>query len=76
MNLQAEKIQLAKLVLDTDNKKILQAIRALFKSTDVAESPATSESVAKSILAAMEEVKLYEQGKIKLRSAKELLDEL
>jgi hypothetical protein len=32
MNLQAEKIELAKMLLDTEDKKLIQQIRDLFKS--------------------------------------------
>ncbi len=37
MNLQTEKIQLAKMLLDTENPKILNAVRKIFKTEESAD---------------------------------------
>ena len=76
MNLQVEKIQLAKMILDTDNKGLLKAVKTVFKEWETEQSSDMTKSIAKSIEAGMKEVKLAEQGKIKLMPAKDLLNEL
>ena len=76
MNLQAEKIQLAKQILDTDNKSLLQAIKSLFNNWEEQSSLDVTSSVAKSIEAGLKEVKLAKKGKVKLKLAKDLLNEL
>ena len=49
-----------------------------YKSLDIAEVdlPPTKEEILKSIKEGMQQVKLHRQGKIKLKTAKQLLDEL
>jgi hypothetical protein len=75
MNLQAEKIQLVKMILDTDDKGLLKAVRSVFKESNIKPKDVTAE-VAKGVEVAMKEVKQHLEGKVKLRSAKDLLDEL
>jgi hypothetical protein len=76
MNLQVEKIQLAKKILDTDNKSLLKAVKTVFKEWEGEQQSDITTSVAKSIEAGMKEVKHASQGKVKLKSAKDLLNEL
>ena len=49
-----------------------------YKSLDVANDdvPPTKDEILKSIKDGMQQVKLHRQGKVKLKTAKELLDEL
>ncbi len=75
MDLQAEKIQLVKLILDTDDKSLLKAVRSVFKEGTTHTKDLTSK-VADSIGAGMSEVKQHLDGNTELRSAKDLLDEL
>ncbi len=75
MDLQAEKIQLVKLILDTDDKSLLKAVRSVFKEATSQPADITSK-VADSIGSGMNEVKQHLDGKTELRSAKDLLSEL
>ncbi|UEG53530.1 hypothetical protein LLH06_00880 [Mucilaginibacter daejeonensis] len=75
MDLQAEKIQLVKLILDTDDKSLLKAVRSVFKEATSQPKDITSK-VADSIGSGMNEVKQHLDGKTELRSAKDLLNEL
>ncbi len=70
------------LTIRTDNKEQLNVIKAFLESIKVKfelsadVTPAPLQSVADDIREALEEVKLHQEGKIKLKGIREVLDEL
>ncbi len=77
MNLQAEKLEVMRLVLETDDKAILGEVKALFKSRDKSKSDDKSlEKFYGSFRQGVREVKSSMEGKHELKDAKTWLDEL
>jgi len=55
-------------------KKITKKYKELDVTTD--EAPPTKDEILKSIAEGIQQAKLHQQGKIKLKTAQQLLDEL
>jgi hypothetical protein len=76
------------LIINIDNKKSEKAVKAVLDalglsynieiSTDNAERPLnkTEQRVYKNMKRSLEQIKLHQEGKIELRDARELLNEL
>ncbi len=82
MELEAYKAELAREILTTDNRNVLDEInRLLIKLKKKAakqeeEDTISKEEILAGIDAGLKEVKLSLEGKLKMKTAKELLDEL
>ena len=57
-------------------KKITKKYKDLETNEDTDEKPPTKEEILQSIKDGLKQVKLYQEGKIKLKTAQQLLDEL
>ena len=78
MELEAYKAELAREILTTDSRQVLDEVkRLLIKKTKKKEEETISkEEILAGIDAGLKEVKLSQEGKLKMKTAKELLDEL
>ena len=75
MNLQEEKIDLVRLLLDTDDKNLIQEIKGIFeayKSKENTELRGFYENFRESV----REIKQYQDGKNPLKDAKDWLNEI
>jgi len=75
MNLQAEKLEVMRLVLDTDDKTILSEVKAIFKNrpkSKISKADAFYDGFREGI----REVKSSVDGKTELKDAQTWLDEL
>ncbi|PWG82109.1 hypothetical protein [Pararcticibacter amylolyticus] len=75
MDLQAEKLQLVKMVIDTEDRSLIRDLITLFKSRSKAESE-NVEAFYDGFREAVHEIKLAKEGKIKPLSLKDALNEL
>ncbi len=77
MNLQAEKIELVRLVLDTDDRYLIQELKALLKSSNQAkENSQDLDCFYENFRSAVREIKHNSEGNIHLREAKDWLNEV
>lgn len=77
MNLQAEKLEVVRMILDTDDKNIIREVKSLFKNRRKATK--TDDSIDEfydGFRDGVHEVKLSLDGKIELKDAKTWLNEL
>jgi hypothetical protein len=77
MNLQAEKLEVVRMILDTDDKKIIREVKALFK--DLRKTAPKSSDISnfyEGFQKGIHEVKLSVDGKAQLKDAKTWLNEL
>jgi hypothetical protein len=76
MNLQAEKLEVVRLVLDTDDKGILNEVKALFKKNEAVKEDHKLEEFYDGFRNGIHEVKSSLETKTELKDAKAWLDEL
>ncbi|MDB5086399.1 MAG: hypothetical protein JWR09_393 [Mucilaginibacter sp.] len=77
MNLQAEKLEVVRMILDTDDKKIISKVKSLFKNG--IKTDKKSEDLDKfynGFRDGIRDVKLSLDGKIELKDADTWLNEL
>ncbi len=75
MDLQAEKLELVKMVIDTEDRSLIRDLITLFKSRSKAESE-NVQSFYDEFREAVHEIKLAKEGKIKALSLNDALNEL
>jgi len=77
MNLQAEKLEVMRLVLETDDKSILGEVKALFKSRGKSKSKENAlDEFYENFRQGIREVKSSVDGKNELKDAETWLNEL
>ena len=81
MELEAYKAELAREILTTDSRQVLDEVKRLLiklskKTKNKQEETISKEEILAGIDAGLKEVKLSQEGKLKMKTAKELLDEL
>lgn len=81
MELEAYKAELAREILTTDSRHVLDEVKRLLiklskKTKKKEEETISKEEILAGIDAGLKEVKLSQEGKLKMKNAKELLDEL
>jgi len=76
MNLQAEKLEIVRMILDTDDKKIIQQVKSFFNSTKASANQSELDDFYNGFKKGIHEVKLSLDGKTELKDAKNWLDEL
>ena len=81
MELEAYKAELAREILRTDSRQVLAEVKRLLiklskKTKKKEEETISKEEILAGIDAGLKEVKLSQEGKLKMKTAKELLDEL
>jgi hypothetical protein len=77
MNLQAEKLEVLKMILDTDDKNIISEVKSLFKNHRKTVNKNTDlDGFYNSFRDGIHEVKLSLEGKAELKDAKTWLNEL
>ncbi|BAU56000.1 hypothetical protein [Mucilaginibacter gotjawali] len=77
MNLQAEKLEVVRLILDTDDKNILSEVKALFKNRrKTANKKGELDEFYDGFKKAIHEVKSSIDGKAELKDAKAWLSSL
>ena len=77
MNLQAEKLEVVRMILDTDDKNILRDVKSLFNNRHkVTKKGDDLEKFYDGFRDGIREVKSSLDGKIELKDAKTWLDEL
>ena len=77
MNLQAEKLEVVRMILDTDDKNIIKQVKSLFKnSKTIAAKNDDLKAFYDGFKDAVHEVKLSLEGKVELKDAENWLDEL
>jgi hypothetical protein len=77
MNLQAEKLEVLKLILDTDDKNIISEVKSIFKKSKKAPNKdAGLNSFYDGFKDGVHEVKLSLEGKAELKDAKAWLNEI
>jgi len=77
MNLQAEKLEVVRMILDTDDKKIISEVKSLFKkSLKSNNKTAELDKFYDGFRDGIRDVKLSLEGKIELKDADTWLNEL
>ncbi|MDO3644825.1 hypothetical protein [Mucilaginibacter sp. L3T2-6] len=77
MNLQAEKLEVVRLILDTNDKTLLSAVKSLFKNEAVAsKDSAHLEKFYDGFRDGIRDVKLSLEGQVELKNADTWLNEL
>ncbi|HAL83660.1 MAG TPA: hypothetical protein DCO83_16660 [Mucilaginibacter sp.] len=77
MNLQAEKLEVVRMILDTDDKNIIRDVKSLFKNRrKVTKKGDSLEEFYEGFKDGIREVKSSLEGKAALKDAKTWLDEL
>ena len=77
MNLQAEKLEVVRMILDTDDKNIIREVKSLFKNRRKGVSKdAGLDDFYDGFKDGIHEVKLSLDGKAELKDAKSWLNEL
>jgi hypothetical protein len=77
MNLQAEKLEVVRMILDTDDKNIISEVKSLFKShSKISKKRVDLTEFYEGFKDGVHEVKLSLEGKAELKDAKTWLDEL
>jgi hypothetical protein len=77
MNLQAEKLEVVRMILDTDDKKIISEVKSLFKNRNkVSKNQADLNEFYNGFKNGVHEVKSSLDGKTELKDAKNWLNEL
>jgi hypothetical protein len=77
MNLQAEKLEVVRMILDTDDKSIIREVKSLFKNRrKVTKKEDSLDEFYKGFSDGIHEVKLSLDGKAELKDAKTWLNEL
>ncbi|HEY8782847.1 MAG TPA: hypothetical protein VIM16_14580 [Mucilaginibacter sp.] len=77
MNLQAEKLEVVRMILDTDDKNIIRAVKSLFKTRHkVTNKEDDLKEFYEGFRDGIREVKSSVEGKVVLKDAKTWLDEL
>ena len=77
MNLQAEKLEVVRMILDTDDKKIISAVKSLFKNRNKAsKNQADLNDFYNGFEKGVKEVRSSLDGKTELKDAKTWLNEL
>ena len=81
MELEAYKAELAREILTTDSRQVLDEVKRLLiklskKTKKKEEETISKEEILAGIDAGLKEVILSQEGKLKMKTAKELLDEL
>ena len=81
MELEAYKAELAREILTTNSRQVLDEVKRLLiklnkKTKKKEEETISKEEILAGIDAGLKEVKLSLEGKLKMKTAKELLDEL
>ena len=77
MNLQAEKLEVVRMILDTDDKKIISEVKSLFKNRNkVSKNQADLNEFYNGFKNGVHEVKSSLDGKTELKDAKTWLNEL
>jgi len=77
MNLQAEKLEVVKMIIDTDDKNIIREVKSLFKShRNVTNKEDNLEGFYQGFRDGLREVKSSLDGKAELKDAKAWLNEL
>ena len=81
MELEAYKAELAREILSTNSRQVLDEVKRLLiklnkKTKKKEEETISKEDILAGIDAGLKEVKLSLEGKLKMKTAKELLDEL
>jgi hypothetical protein len=77
MNLQAEKLEVVRMILDTDDKNIIREVKSIFKSRRKGISKETNlDEFYEGFRDGVREVKSSLDGKVELKDAKTWLNEL
>ena len=77
MNLQAEKLEVVRMILDTDDKDIIRDVKSLFKNRHkVTKKEADLGEFYEGFRDGIRELKLSLDGKAELKDAKEWLNDL
>ncbi|MEP6612754.1 MAG: hypothetical protein ABJA76_12740 [Mucilaginibacter sp.] len=77
MNLQAEKLEVVRMILDTDDKNIISEVKSLFKkNVKVDKKNLELDKFYNGFRDGIRDVKLSEEGKIDLKDADTWLNEL
>ena len=77
MNLQAEKLEVVRMILDTDDKKIISEVKSLFKKNLKSNNKtAELDKFYDGFRDGIRDVKLSLEGKIELKDADTWLNEL
>lgn len=77
MNLQAEKLEVVRMILDTDDKNIISEVKSLFKShSKISKKKVNLNEFYEGFKDGVHEVKLSLDGKAELKDAKTWLDDL
>jgi hypothetical protein len=76
MNLQAEKLEVVRLILDTDDKSILNEVKALFKKNKAVKKDHQLDEFYDGFRNGIHEVKSSLARETELKDAKAWLDEL
>ena len=77
MNLQAEKLEVVRMILDTDDKNIIRAVKSLFKNDrKAAKKEDGLEGFYESFRDGVREVRSSLNGETELKDAKTWLNEL
>jgi len=76
MNLQAEKLEVVRMILDTDDKNIIRDVKSLFNRRKEIKKDTNLEEFYEGFRDGVREVKSSLDGKVKLKDAKTWLDEL
>lgn len=77
MNLQAEKLEVVRMILDTDDKNIISEVKSLFKShSKTSKKRVDLNEFYEGFKDGVHEVKLSLDGKIELKDAKTWLTEI
>jgi hypothetical protein len=77
MNLQAEKLEVVRMILDTDDKNIIRDVKSLFKNRRGKVSKESNlEEFYEGFRNGIREVKSSLDGKVELKDAKTWLNEL
>ena len=77
MNLQAEKLEVVRMILDTDDKNIISEVKSLFKNRNkVSKNQASLNGFYNGFKNGVQEVKSSLDGETELKDAKTWLNEL
>lgn len=77
MNLQAEKLEVVRMILDTDDKNIIREVKSLFKSRRKGvKKEASLDEFYEGFRDGVREVKSSLDGKVELKDAKTWFNEL
>ncbi|HVS93943.1 MAG TPA: hypothetical protein VHE59_18020 [Mucilaginibacter sp.] len=77
MNLQAEKLEVVKMIIETDDKAIIREVKSLFKNrSNASKSKADLHKFYDGFKKGIQEVKQSLDGKAELKGAKTWLNEL